>query len=213
MTIYQRYDQLKKPLLPEEEEQFVNQMKEGNLEAKQLLIEHNMRLVYFIANKFKASYPEVEELASIGAIGLIKAVNSYDLNKNVKLSTYAARCIENEILMHFRQTKKHTNTHSLQDVIAFDKDGNETCMGDIIGTEKYELEEEIMKRSHVEALYWAIETLEEKEKQVITMRYGIGREKQTQTNIALSLNISQSYISRIERKAIKKIKEELKKIV
>lgn len=206
------YEQLKAPLDAKEELYYVRLLENGENEARQSLIEHNMRLVYFIANKYKKSNPDVEELASIGTIGLIKAVNSYNSKKQVKLSTYAARCIENEIFMHFRQLKKHQNTVSLEDVIRFDKEGNETCMGDLIGTNKDDLEEKIVQKDHINRLYIILNTLEEKEQEVLKMRYGIGREKVTQINIALELNISQSYISRIERKALKKIKKEMQKI-
>lgn len=207
------YEHLKAPLTESKETYLLNLLEEGDPEARQALIEHNMRLVFFIANKFKNLYHEVEELASIGAIGLIKAVSSYDKGKKVKLSTYAARCIENEILMHFRQIKKHSNTVSLQEIIRFDKEGNETCMGDLVGTERDELEEQIVKKDHINRLFLIMDTLEEKEQEILKMRYGIGRAKLTQVNIALTLNISQSYISRIERKAIKKIKKEMQKIV
>lgn len=175
--------------------------------AKQTLIEHNLRLVVYIANRYKGPRYDLEDLASIGTIGLIKAVNTFESDKKIKFATYASRCIQNEILMHFRKTKKTQQEISFETMLTQDSEGNSLSLLDIMGTEKNEIEEEIQEQETFDMIIDLINELDEDEKQLICYRFGIGTPKKKQKEIAHLLNISQSYVSRIEKRALQKIKQ------
>ena len=180
-------------------------------EARKLLIEHNLRLVVYIAKKFDNTGVGVEDLISIGTIGLIKAINSYNPEKNIKLATYASRCIENEILMFLRKNNKLRQEISLDEPLNVDYDGNELLLSDIIGTDKDIVQDEIEHNDQKEKFYHALHYLNPREQQILMMRYGlIGHEELTQKDVAEILGISQSYISRLEKKIIKKLRNKLK---
>ena len=175
--------------------------------AKNKLIEHNLRLVVFLAKKYDNTGTDLEDLVSIGTIGLIKAVNTYKLDKNIKLATYASRCIDNEILMYLRKTKRKKTEVSFEDSLSYDAEGNELHLEDVLGTEKdivtKGLDEELDKK----LLLLEIEKLNKRDKEIIELRYGLNNKKEmTQKDVASLLGISQSYISRIEKKVIKKLK-------
>ena len=197
-----------KTLTPEEEEKYFNAYKAGDINAKNILIERNLRLVAHIVKKYSLKDKETEDLISIGIIGLIKAINSYKSNKGVKLATYAARCIENEILMHIRSSKKYFGDISLQSPIGIDLEGNEINFEDKLCDEKYNnIDEKINLKFEIKKIYEAMKTfLKEREKLIIALRYGLfnGCEK-TQKEIAELLGISRSYVSRIEKKALKRL--------
>ena len=200
-------DKLPEPLTKEEEEYYVELYSKGDISARDTLIEHNLRLVVFLAKKYENTNIDLEDLVSIGTIGLIKGIKTYRLGKNIKLATYASRCIDNEILMFLRKNKKIKTEISFDESLSFDLDGNELHLEDILGTEPdivtKGLEDDLNKRIIVEE----IDKLKPRDKQIIVMRYGLltGKEK-TQKEVAELLGISQSYISRIEKKVIKKIK-------
>ena len=204
------------PLLDEEESHMLNDLINGDCEesenAKAVLIEHNLRLVVYIAKKFDNTGVGVEDLISIGTIGLIEAINTYNPNKNIKLATYASRCIENEILMYLRRNNKTRLEVSIDEPLNVDWDGNELLLSDILGTEEdvtsRDIEEEVEKR----VLYNAIDKLSERERTIINMRFGLNREdgeELTQKEVACILGISQSYISRLEKKIMKRLKREI----
>ena len=196
-----------RPLSAEEEKALINQMRKGDEKAKEKLINHNLRLVAHIVKKYSGS-GEAEDLISVGSIGLIKAIKTFSPEKNTQLSTYAARCIENEILMLLRVNKKHTQNLSLNDCLGSDKDGNEIVLEDIIPQEDNEMEM-IEKNYSYEKMYaYLKKVLSKREYQIIIMRYGLfGTEPLTQMEIAKKLGISRSYISRIESKAIKEMRK------
>ncbi|WP_242860844.1 RNA polymerase sporulation sigma factor SigK [Defluviitalea phaphyphila] len=201
------------PLSPEEERYYLEQYKKGDMEAKNILIERNLRLVAHIVKKYTGINKEVDDLISIGTIGLIKAISSYDLDKGTRLATYAARCIENEILMSIRSSKKQKNEVSLQAPIGTDKEGNEIALIDILYSDTESIVDQVDFKIRLKKLYQRMKgVLKAREKNVIEMRYGLenGKEK-TQREIANILGISRSYVSRIEKKAIKKLSEELTK--
>ena len=209
-------DVLPPPLSVQEEAIALKKLgEEGNGEAKSMLIEHNLRLVVYIAKKFDNTGVGVEDLISIGTIGLIKAVNSYDSGKNIKLATYASRCIENEILMYLRRNNKTKMEVSIDEPLNVDWDGNELLLSDILGTDEdiiyKDLEHEVDKK----LLTRAMTILTDREKMIIELRFGInqkeGKEK-TQKEVADMLGISQSYISRLEKKIIKRLKREMIKM-
>lgn len=195
-------------LTHEEEQKLLEEFKNGNLEAKNTLIEHNLRLVAHIVKKYTAS-GEAEDLISAGSIGLIKAINTYSKEKKTQLSTYAARCIENEILMLLRTNKKHNQTLSINESLGNDKDGNEILLGDIIPNNEDDAIEEVEKEIINKELYKLLkESLSEREYQIICMRYGLNGDKPlTQREIALKLKISRSYISRLETKALTELRK------
>lgn len=195
-------------LTHEEEQKLLEEFKNGNLEAKNTLIEHNLRLVALIVKKYTAS-GEAEDLISAGSIGLIKAINTYSKEKKTQLSTYAARCIENEILMLLRTNKKHNQTLSINESLGNDKDGNEILLGDIIPNNEDDAIEEVEKEIINKELYKLLkESLSEREYQIICMRYGLNGDKPlTQREIALKLKISRSYISRLETKALAELRK------
>lgn len=204
-----------KPLSPEEEEKYISLFEDGNesekQEARNILIEHNLRLVAHIAKKYHGFQRDTEDLISAGTIGLIKAVSSYDSTKCIRLATYASRCIENEILMLLRASKKHNQDVSLNDPIGTDRDGNEIVIMDVISAENDNIAEQVDLKIQTKKLYDKIKTtLKEREQLVIEMRYGLNGEKETtQQEIAKILGISRSYVSRIEKKAIKKLNAEM----
>lgn len=200
-------DKLPEPLSKEEEVSYVLKSMEGNLEARSKLIEHNLRLVVFLAKKYENTNIDLEDLVSIGTIGLIKGVNTYKLDKNIKLATYASRCIDNEILMFLRKNKRRKGEVSFEDSLSYDSEGNELHLEDILGTDNdivtRGLEEEIEKN----LLYEEISRLKERDKKIMIMRYGLyGSKEYTQKEVAEIMNISQSYISRIEKKIINRLK-------
>lgn len=198
-------------LTAEEEEKYLLEMQNGSAEAREKLIEHNLRLVAHIAKKYPNYQKENEDLISIGTIGLIKAVNTFTAEKKVRLATYAARCIENEILMYIRQSKKHRSGYSLQDTVGFDKDGNEITLQDRIADTGRAIDEEVETKLEIRELIEKIgSSLTERERLILKMRYGLtGAEELTQREIAKILGISRSYVSRIEKKALAKLKEDL----
>lgn len=208
------------PLLDEEETEMINDLISGEREeaetAKSVLIEHNLRLVVYIAKKFDNTGVGVEDLISIGTIGLIKAINTYNPNKNIKLATYASRCIENEILMYLRRNNKTKLEVSIDEPLNVDWDGNELLLSDILGTEEdityRDIEEEVEKK----VLHNAISKLSDRERTIINMRFGLDSEdgeELTQKEVACMLGISQSYISRLEKKIMKRLKREMCKDV
>ena len=199
------------PLSSDEEKKYIDLLKEGNEKAKNLLIEHNLRLVAHVAKKYAPSYKDNEDLISIGTIGLIKGITSFKPDKNTKLATYAARCIENEILMHLRWSKKYANDVYLQDPISHDKEGNEITILEIISLTEDTVSDIVDLDFDISALNSALKTiLTKRELLVLTMRFGLfGTEEITQREVAKKLDISRSYVSRIEKKAIKKLHEKI----
>ena len=200
-------DMLPPPLSKEEEIKLVGEANNGSVEARNKLIEHNLRLVVFLAKRYENTKVDLEDLVSIGTIGLIKGVNTYKLDKNIKLATYASRCIDNEILMYLRKTKKKRTEISFEDSLSFDADGNELHLEDVLGTESdivtKRLEEELDKN----ILYQEVNKLKGRDKEIIEYRYGLnGKKELTQKEVAALMGISQSYISRIEKKVIKRLK-------
>lgn len=201
-------DKLPAPLSKEDEIRYVTLSMGGDKKAKCKLIEHNLRLVVFLAKKYENTGVDLEDLVSIGSVGLIKGVNTYKLDKNIKLATYASRCIDNEILMFLRKNKKRRGEISFEDNLSFDSEGNELHLEDVLGTDSdivtKGLEEETDKR----LLYEEIEKLNERDKKIMIMRYGLyNTEEMTQKDVASLLGISQSYISRIEKKVIRRLKQ------
>lgn len=200
-----------KPLDEKEEEMYLKLLKEGDKKAKNILIERNLRLVAHIVKKYSFPNKEIDELISIGTVGLIKAIDSFDSSKGTRLATYASRCIENEILMLFRNNKKQKSETFLQDPIGVDKEGNEICLIDVLSSDKDSVMEKVEINLQIKALYTKISSvLSDREAEILKMRYGLldGRCK-TQREIAAYLGISRSYVSRIEKKALKKLKKEL----
>ncbi len=200
-------DILPEPLRREEENNYVLRSMEGDIEARNILIEHNLRLVVFLAKKYDSTGTDLEDLVSIGTIGLIKGVNTYKLDKNIKLATYASRCIDNEILMYLRKSKRRKGEVSFEDNLSYDAEGNELHLEDILGTDEdivtRGLEEELEKK----LLYSEIKNLKDRDKKIMIMRYGLyGTKEYTQKEVASMMNISQSYISRIEKKIIARLK-------
>ena len=200
-------DKLPAPLSKEEEIYYVERSMEGDLEARQKLIEHNIRLVVFLAKKYENTKVDLEDLVSIGTIGLIKGVNTYKLDKNIKLATYASRCIDNEILMYLRKNKKRKTEVSFEDSLSYDAEGNELHLEDILGTDADIVTKGLEEETEKSLLYNEIEHLNKRDKQIMVLRYGLyDHDEMTQKEVAEILGISQSYISRIEKKVIKKLK-------
>jgi len=199
-----------KPLSNEEEKECFRKMKEGDKTSRNKLVEHNLRLVSHIIKKYYSNSSEQDDLVSIGTIGLIKAVSTFNYEKGTKFATYAARCIENEILMYFRNKKKYAQDISFSEPIECDKDGNALSIMDIIADEK-SINEDIEEKLNFEKLYKIIDSeLSPREKEIIYMRYGLfGRKSFTQREVAKKLGISRSYVSRIEKKALETLKEKL----
>ena len=200
------------PLTEEEEIDTLNEMYNGSVEARNKLIEHNLRLVVYVAKRYETNMIHLEDLISIGTIGLIKAVETFKLDKNIRLATYASRCIDNEILMYLRKKSKSRLEVSLDEPLKCDYDGNELLLKDILSENETEVLDCINLNEEKDALYEAIETLRPREKQILSMRFGLnGFDEYTQKETAEKLGISQSYISRLEKRIIKKLKVCLKK--
>lgn len=194
------------PLSEKEEQMYLERLKNGDEMAKNTLVERNLRLVAHIVKKFDNSGEEIDDLISIGTIGLIKAINTYDQGKKTRLATYAARCIENEILMHFRSTRRIRSEVSLYDPIGVDKEGNEITLIDVLGTAPDVVVEAVESQCEQERLSKQISQLSDREKWVLEMRFGWpDSSKKTQRDIAKLLGISRSYVSRIEKKAVAKL--------
>ena len=194
------------PLSSDEEEKCINDMLNGSIEARNILIEHNLRLVAHIVKKFDPKGVDTDDLISIGTIGLIKGIDTYKDNKKTKITTYAARCIQNEILMYYRSNKKSGITVSLNDTIGHDKDGNEIMLIDVIKDENLDLFRELNLKNNIELLKKYLKLLNKREKEIIIKRYGLNNTKEmTQKEIANTLKISRSYVSRIEKRALTKI--------
>jgi len=204
------------PLKPEEETKLLSHLgREGDQKARTVLIERNLRLVVYIAKKFDNTGVGVEDLISIGTIGLIKAINTFNSNKNIKLATYASRCIENEILMYLRRNSKTRMEVSIDEPLNVDWDGNELLLSDILGTEEDVIYRDLEDEVDRQLLAKAMEVLTEREKLIVELRFGIGREdaeEKTQKEVADMLGISQSYISRLEKKIMKRLKREMIKL-
>ena len=204
-------DALPEPLNKEDEMKYLSLATKGDIDAKNKLIEHNLRLVVYLSKKYENTKIDLEDLVSIGTIGLIKGINTYKMDKNIKLATYASRCIDNEILMYLRKNKKRNADVSLEESLSFDAEGNELHLEDILGTEAdlvtKQLEDDDLKHT----LLKEIEKLPKRDKEIMKLRYGLfGQKEITQKELAKKLNISQSYISRIEKKVIKKLKNKIK---
>ena len=200
-----------KPLNEEEESEYIQRCKDGDTQARDLLIEHNLRLVAHIAKKYTTSgriaSVDFDDIISIGSIGLIKAIDSFNSGKSARLATYAARCIENEILMYIRSSKKYSNDIFLQDPIGHDFDGNEITVMDMVKSDDDPVPDEVSDKIDITRMMRKIdEVLDEREREIIRLRYAVcGGEEMTQREIASMLGISRSYVSRIEKKALKKI--------
>ena len=199
------------PLSSEEETLLLTHLDDDVLEARQTLIEHNLRLVVYIAKKFDNTGVGVEDLISIGTIGLIKAINTFKSDKNIKLATYASRCIENEILMHLRRNSRIKTEVSIDEPLNVDWDGNELLLSDILGTEEDLVYKDIEDEVDLNLLEQAMDILSDRERTIIELRYGIGHddEEMTQKEVADLLGISQSYISRLEKKIIRRLRKEM----
>lgn len=197
------------PLSNEEEEMYIKRMKDGDKEARGKLIEHNLRLVAHIVKKFETNYSDIDDLIGIGTVGLIKGIDTYSIEKKVKLTTYAAKCCENEILMFFRNNKKNSKNISIYDGISYDKEGNEITILDILKTKDPDFLEDIYVKDNIVLLKKYLNVLSKREKEIIDYRYGLnGKEEKTQKEIAKMMKISRSYVSRIEKRAITKILRE-----
>ena len=194
------------PLSPEEEKSCLELKAQGNKEARAKLIEHNLRLVAHIVKKYDTKDKEVDDLISIGTIGLIKGIDSFKNDKNIKLTTYCAKCIQNEVLMYFRNNKKHINDVSLNDSIGFDKDGNEINLIDVIKSDDEDILTTLHNKDSIDTLIKYLDILNEREKEIIIKRYGLfNNDELTQKEISSSMRISRSYVSRIEKRALLKI--------
>ena len=204
-------DKLPEPLSKEEEEFYLVMASDGDSMAKDKLIEHNLRLVVFLAKKYENTNVDLEDLVSIGTIGLIKAINTYSMDKNIKLATYASRCIDNEILMYLRKNKKVRTEVSFDESLSLDVDGNELHLEDILGTDADIVTKNIEQTTDKKIMLDEISRLNSRDKEIMLMRYGLsGYEEKTQKEVAEILGISQSYISRIEKKVIKKLRNIIK---
>ncbi len=197
------------PLTSEEEEKYIDLMLNGDKNARSILIEHNLRLVAHIVKKFESKSTDTDDLISIGTIGLIKGIDTYKKNPKVKITTYAARCIQNEILMFYRSNKKNQFTVSLNDSIGYDKEGNEINIGDLIEDKSEDILDTITINENINLLKNYLKVLNKREKEIIIKRYGLNNEKDlTQKEIADKMGISRSYVSRIEKRALTKILRE-----
>lgn len=204
-------DKLPPPLSKDEEVEYIKKSMDGDEYARSKLIEHNIRLVVFLAKKYENTGVDLEDLVSIGSIGLIKGVNTYKLDKNIKLATYASRCIDNEILMFLRKNKRKKKEISLEDSLSYDSDGNELHLEDVLGTDSDIVTKGIEKENEKKLLNQEIDKLNKRDKQIMTLRYGLYNHKElTQKEVADILGISQSYISRIEKKVIRRLKNLIK---
>ena len=204
-------DILPPPLSKEEEDYFLELKEKGDKHAKDKLIEHNLRLVVFLAKRYENTKVDLEDLVSICSIGLIKGINTYKRGKNIKLATYCSRCIDNEILMYLRKNKKTKTDISFEESLSFDSDGNELHLEDILGTDSDIVTKPLEDEYDKKILKQELSKLEDRDKEIMYLRYGLGgKDELTQKEVAEMLNISQSYISRIEKKVIKKLKQVIK---
>ncbi len=205
-------DTLPPPLTKKEESEIFEKLEKNDPSAREMLIVHNLRLVVYIAKKFESTGVGVEDLVSIGTIGLIKAVNTFRPHKNIKLATYASRCIENEILMYLRKSVQYKNELSIDEPLNIDYDGNELLLSDIIGTDEDIVSKGLESEAECEILRNAVSSLGKREREIMEMRFGLvdGQEK-TQKEVAEMIGISQSYISRLEKKIIRKLRVQLEK--
>ena len=202
-------EKLPTPLTPEEEKELLLRLNKKDEEAKKKLVEKNLRLVVYIAKKFENSLFNIEDLISIGTIGLMKAINSFNIEKNIKLATYASRCIENEILMYLRKTQKLKTEISIDEPINTDAEGNDLALADILGSETDNVFKQVEDRDNKKVINMAIKNLDSREKVIMELRYGFdGKNELTQKEVADKLGISQSYISRIEKKVIERLKKQ-----
>lgn len=205
-------ENLPAPLTKEKEDEILNEIVKGDFNKRELLVVHNLRLVVYIARKFENTGIGIEDLVSIGTIGLIKAVNTFCPTKKIKLATYASRCIENEILMYLRKTANRKNEFSIDEPLNVDWDGNELLLSDILGSDSDSVNRNIEMEDEKNQLLKIVSGLEEREKQIMTMRFGLfGSKEYTQKQVADILGISQSYISRLEKRILEKIRNELQK--
>jgi len=205
-------DALPPPLTAEEENYLIKHFDDSGIDVRSLLIEHNLRLVVYIAKKFENTNVNVEDLISIGTIGLIKAINTFAPNKNIKLATYASRCIENEILMYLRKSSRQKTEVSFDEPLKADWDGNELLLSDVLSSDADEVSRDIEEESEMEMLYAAISKLSARERKIMDLRFGFsGGEERTQKEVADMLGISQSYISRLEKRIIGRLRKELVK--
>ena len=203
-------DVLPPPVKGDEEQQALAQLEQGNESAKEMLIERNLRLVVFIARRFENTGVSLEDLISIGTIGLIKAIGTYRMDRNIKLATYASRCIENEILMHIRKIAPLKAEISLDEPINMDYDGNELLLSDILGTEEDMILKPLEDDVDLYLLRKAVRELPQREREIVTMRFGLeGRQELTQKEVAQKMGISQSYISRLEKRILLRLRKEL----
>lgn len=201
---------LPEPLSEQKESELLNQVQKNNLEARNILIEHNLRLVVFIAKRFESPKVLLEDLISIGSMGLIKGIETFKPDKNIKLATYCSRCIENEILMFFRKISKQKLEISLDDTLNIDSDGNELVLADVLSSEEPSQLEDVVQKERKKMMYEEIEKLSPREKEIISLRFGLfNQPEMTQHEVATYLGISQSYISRLEKKIIDKLKENI----
>ncbi len=199
-------DILPEPLSKDDEHYYLKLSEQGDILAKNKLIEHNLRLVVFLSKKYENTNIDLEDLVSIGTIGLIKAINTYKIEKQIKLATYASRCIDNEILMYLRKNKKRKGEVSFEESLSYDVDGNELHLEDVLGTEPDIVTKSLESEVEKQLLLKEIEKLEDRDKQIMILRYGLlENEEMTQKDVAELLGISQSYISRIEKKVIRRL--------
>ena len=206
-------DNLPAPLTKQEEQEIFNELEKGNEKVRERLVVHNLRLVVYIARRFENTGVGIEDLVSIGTIGLIKAVNTFCPGKKIKLATYASRCIENEILMYLRKTAGRKNEFSIDEPLNVDWDGNELLLGDVLGSDNDVVNRNIESKDEKNQLLKLVGELEEREKQIMTMRFGLfGSKEYTQKQVADMLGISQSYISRLEKRIIEKLKIQMEKM-
>ena len=206
-------DVLPPPLKGQEEQDTLERLEQGDEQAKQYLIEHNLRLVVYIARRFENTGINLEDMISIGTIGLIKAISTYRRDKNIKLATYASRCIENEILMHIRKISNQKTEVSLDEPINMDYDGNELLLSDVLGTDEDIIFRNLEDDVDLCLLRQALSQLPKREREIVEMRFGLsGRKELTQKEVANKMGISQSYISRLEKKIIRRLQREFKKL-
>lgn len=202
------------PLEEEVERELLCKVQQGDNEARNTLIVHNLRLVVFIAKKFESTKINLEDLVSIGSMGLIKGVQTFKMEKNIKLATYASRCIENEILMYLRKTQRSRKEYSLDEVLSVDSEGNEMMLSDVLASDEDLALTKLTKDEDIRNLYYSLDKLSNRERQIIIMRFGLyGEEAKTQKEVADELGISQSYISRLEKRILDKMRLEIEKIV
>ena len=207
------HESLPIPLKKEEEQEMIAAFKNGDMHARDILIEHNLRLVVYIARRFDNAKTPIEDLISIGSIGLIKAIETFNADKKIKLATYASRCIENEILIHLRKTSRMKGEVSLDEPLNSDGDGNELLLSDILGTDEHLITDDVEKKMERQHMFHAIQKLDERERYIMECRFGLaGKEEMTQKEVADHLGISQSYISRLEKKIIQELRNHLNQL-